>query len=374
MWFLHRVLMPLIMPLSRYPCLCLFLSCYRPIFPHTPRLFLFFFLSLSLSRRCFPSLCTFPVSYALAFIISHAWMFPTSVCRLFPPLTRVLSTSHACTSTPCMCLPVSHGLPHSCTFLLHVLLSFSCFCPFESMLSPSHVSPCIFSSCTSSLTLFPHDPYHAFSLLYTFSLSLLCFLPLMHVFSLPCVCFLLLLHALASSLPCFSPSHTCFHILSCTSPHILFHLLTYSYLLSHASLPFSHLLPYPLCFSPGWHLSMSSVCSFPTLCVPLLQAFPLFFHTLSCMHVCTLFLVYALSPSHMYAFPSHACSHFSVLWLSLAFFLSCALWLSSVSLSFAFFCFLLFLFLSFSSVDFLLLCIRSHVSHFSSLSHAHSDS
>lgn len=158
---------------------------------------------------------------ALSSSLMHQYSPFLSCCRLFQLLTCVLPTSLTCTSPPCRCLTLAHGLFHFCSFLFHALLYLSCFGPFASILLLSCASPCAFllkhfllhnhTSCFSPLScILSPSPCCAFSL--------------MHALSLPCVCFLpcSLAHPpslthFSPSLTHFSPAQMRFHLLSCAS-------------------------------------------------------------------------------------------------------------------------------------------------------------
>lgn len=294
--------------------------------------------------------------------------------RLF--CVQAFPTTHLCASyLPCMCFPSLHMLtslsraspllcsPPPCASVLLVLLSLckhaspvSCF----PMRFPPHALPP--SHCTPSQ-----------SLIMLFLSPCLCFLHLTHAFSLPCVYSLPSLHTLPPSLTCFSPSHTCFHLLSHTSP-LLACAATFSHMplsLSHAcfpllcALPLAGTLPSLLCVPPFLCLFPSHTLA-PQSSHSTLHMLPCLTHALSSLHMqflpltCVLLLTNALPLSLECTLSLHCLLAF--LCTSVCLHLACP------SVSCFSFC------PPFPSVHFLLSCVLSHVSHFFHLSHTHSNS
>lgn len=217
MWFNTFVHAPFSLSQSLSLSLVLHLSCVHPLPPQ-------YSLLPSYPVRCLPFLCTLPVSPGCALITPHGWVshlfnvqtFPLATCVCFLPLVHELPVLAMLTSllwaSPLLCSPPL------CTPVALMLLT-----PCK------HASPRLVhlhelsSPCSSSLTL--HGSltlHHGFSpfLMVTFSTSHICF------------------------------SHICSSCFMC-----------FFYLRSHTFLPLSHLLPSPLCFSPGWPTLFSLVCS-----------------------------------------------------------------------------------------------------------------
>lgn len=264
-------LTPLFMLLSHSVSLSLSLCGTTPVFSLPPSV---------IPPSCFPALSDTCPSCALCW--SHGcassslmFGFPTSfMCRLFPLATRVcfLPPVHVLV----MLTSLSWTSPLSCSppQRTHVTLM---------VLTPSkHASCCLVllhelsSSCTSSLTLHGSLTHH-----HTFSPS-----PML-TFSIPQSCLFLL---------------TCVLSALC-APRLLSHT---SPLLSHTFLPLSHLLPSPLCSSPGWHTFLL-FCIFPS-CSSALYASP--------SHACNSLLMHFLPLASMQML---SFSHSNVPWFSLAF-------------------------------------------------------